>query len=234
MKRNHSNQSRTERNKPENKFDKIYYIVIAVLVLILLGLLTYVFVIRDNDTNQISENIAPSSELNTEIDQNETGETDQNANEENQSESDDPSQDENSEEDSQDQVENDETTDENDSESELNNVEEVDSEDPLVEKAYTGQWSPIGTEQSGDHITNFNDGSQDRIEINQAITSVTGLESNTIIDWWIAGDGPNQVEATVSNQSESEVYRIYLQFIEEEGWQPTRIEELSEVPSEYK
>lgn len=233
MKRNHSKQSRSEKKPSENKFDKIYYVVIAILVFILLALLTYVFIIRDNDSNQISNNISPNTELNSKPEQNTSKENVQTPTEDAQKESEDAIQEETSEADSEDpEAEESPTEEKNDSE--VSNVEEAESDDPLVERVYTGKWTPIGTEQSGEHVTNFNEGSQDRVEINQAVTSVTGLDSGNIIEWWIAGDGPNRVEATVSNENKTEVYRVYLQFIKEKGWQPTRVEELSKVPDEYQ
>ncbi|GEQ33178.1 hypothetical protein B795N_10600 [Marinilactibacillus psychrotolerans] len=226
MKRNHSKQSRSEKKTSGNKFDKIYYVVITILVFILLALLTYVFIIRDNDSNQISKNISPNTELNSKPGQDTSKENEQTPTE-------DAIQEKTSEADSED-PEADESPTEEKNDSEVSNVEEAESDDPLVERAYTGKWTPIGTEQSGEHVTNFNEGSQDRVEINQAVTSVTGLDSGNIIEWWIAGDGPNRVEATVSNENKTEVYRVYLQFIKEEGWQPTRVEELSKVPAEYQ
>ncbi|MFL2060421.1 YrrS family protein [Marinilactibacillus psychrotolerans] len=226
MKRNHSKQSRSEKKTSGNKFDKIYYVVITILVFILLALLTYVFIIRDNDSNQISKNISPNTERNSKPGQDTSKENEQTPTE-------DAIQEKTSEADSED-PEADESPTEEKNDSEVSNVEEAESDDPLVERAYTGKWTPIGTEQSGEHVTNFNEGSQDRVEINQAVTSVTGLDSGNIIEWWIAGDGPNRVEATVSNENKTEVYRVYLQFIKEEGWQPTRVEELSKVPAEYQ
>lgn len=227
MKNNRSNHSRTERTQTDkSKVDKIYYIVITVLILILVGLVTYFFFLRDNGSSQVSENVAPSSEIVTETDDSETQSSDQTEIEEeeqNQSET----------------TDSEETSDENaepatEEDSEVADVEEVESDDPLVEEAYTGEWSPIGTSQSGEHTTDFSDGSQDRIEISEAVSSVTGLEAGSMTEWWVGGNGPSQVEATVSSQDESEVYRVYLQFVEEEGWQPIRVEQLSAVPSEYQ
>lgn len=235
MKNNRSNHSRTERNHTEkSKVDKVYYIVITVLILILVGLVTYFFFLRDNSTSQVSENVAPSSEIISETDESNTQNSDQNEiEEENQSETTDSEEtsDENSEQVTEEEVEEEEDIEED---SEVADVEEVESDDPLVEEAYTGEWSPIGTSQSGEHTTDFSDGSQDRVEISEAVSSVTGLEAGSMTEWWIGGNGPSQVEATVSSQDESEVYRVYLQFVEEEGWQPTRVELLSEVPSDYQ
>ena len=42
---------------------------------------------------------------------------------------------------------------------------EVPSTDENVTKAYTGDWEPIGTTQTGEHVTDYSDGSADRNEI---------------------------------------------------------------------
>lgn len=107
-------------------------------------------------------------------------------------------------------------------------IEQVDPSDDDVIEAYTGDWPPVGTEQEGAHTTNYNDGSQDRIEIKQAIMSVTGL-SEDLIEHWIGNGGDQKVIATVANQENLEFYRIYLSWIDNQGWQVTKVERLKEI-----
>ena len=57
-------------------------------------------------------------------------------------------------------------------------TKEVPSTDENVAKAYTGDWEPIGTSQTGEHsATDYTDGSADRIEIriNYAVLEPLGL-----------------------------------------------------------
>lgn len=106
-------------------------------------------------------------------------------------------------------------------------TEEVEPSDNNVEKAYTGNWEPVGTTQSGPHTTNYDDGSQDRIEIKEAVQSVTGLQD--MVELWVGNDGDQKVTATVSSPDKSDIYRVYLSWVNEKGWQPTKVEELKEA-----
>lgn len=126
----------------------------------------------------------------------------------------------------QEESENDEEKDNKEEDKEKVETKEVESSDDNVTKAYEGNWKPIGTEQSGPHTTNYDDGSQDRIEIKEAIRSATGLED--MVELWIGNGGDQKVIATVATPDNSDIYRVYLSWIDEEGWQPTKVEKLKE------
>lgn len=106
--------------------------------------------------------------------------------------------------------------------------ESAEATDSNVSEAYTGDWDPVGTEQEGPHNTDFNDGSQDRIEIKRATSLVTGLSEDNMVEHWVGNNGPDKVIATVSDSSGQEVYRVFLDWVDGEGWQPTQVEELIE------
>src|SRR5699024_2022834 len=107
-------------------------------------------------------------------------------------------------------------------------VQEVDSSDNNVIVAYTGKWSPIGTVQEGSHTTNYSDGSDDRIEIKRAVSTVTGIKEDEMIENWVGNDGEQKVVSTVSNKNTDEVYNVYLSWINNEGWQVTKVERIKE------
>lgn len=113
-------------------------------------------------------------------------------------------------------------------------IEEISSDDSNVKTAYKGDWDPIGTKQEGPHTINYNDGSDDRVEIKEAVVKVTELDENDMVEHWIGRGGDQAVIATVYNssyeESIDEIYRVYLQWIDEEGWQPTKVEELKHLP----
>src|SRR5699024_11681482 len=46
----------------------------------------------------------------------------------------------------------------------------------------------------------YNDGSNDRVQIKNEIMAATGLNDD-LIEWWIGNDGPGRVEATVSDRN---------------------------------
>lgn len=109
-------------------------------------------------------------------------------------------------------------------------IEEVSSDDDNVAKAFKGDWDPIGTEQTGPHTINYNDGSDDRLEIKEAVVMVTDLDEDDMIEHWIGRGGDQAVIATVYDTSQEHIYRVHLQWVDEEGWQPTQVEELKHLP----
>src|SRR5690625_942238 len=108
-------------------------------------------------------------------------------------------------------------------------VQQVDSIDENVIVAFTGNWPPIGTEQEGTHTTDYKDGSADRIEIKRAVSQVTGIYENEMIEHWVGNDGEQKVVATVSSKTTEEIYRAYLSWVDREGWQVTKVERLKEL-----
>nr|WP_321291873.1 YrrS family protein [uncultured Trichococcus sp.] len=117
---------------------------------------------------------------------------------------------------------------ETDSETE---TEEVPSTDKNVTKAYTGDWEPIGTTQTGEHVTDYSDGSADRNEIKQAAAAATGISADNMIEWWVGNAGDQQVTATVSDTQKETIARVQLKWVDGEGWQVTLVEELDEIPN---
>jgi cytoskeletal protein RodZ len=108
-------------------------------------------------------------------------------------------------------------------------IEEAEPSDENVIEAYTGNWQPVGTEQEGPHTTDFTRNSQDWIEIHEAVFYATGLSEEDVTTHWVGNDGEQKVVATVSTSDHAEIYRVFLTFIEDEGWQPTKVEVLEEV-----
>lgn len=105
-------------------------------------------------------------------------------------------------------------------------TEETTPSDDNVLSAVTGDWKPIGTQQEGEHATNYDTGSQDRDEIKQAAAYATGLDASDMIEWRIENNGDQKVLATVSDSNQTETYRIYLEWVDNQGWQPTKVEQL--------
>ena len=114
------------------------------------------------------------------------------------------------------------------SKSESVETNETEPTDENVTEAYTGDWDPIATEQQGEHTTDFNNGSQDRAEIKKAAAVATGLSESDMIEWWVENGGAEQEVATVSDSSQTKTYRVYLNCVDDQGWQPTKVEELKQ------
>ncbi|MFA1820495.1 YrrS family protein [Virgibacillus oceani] len=213
----HSRVNKFEKRRKNTKYISILLITGSVLLVVLFGM--WIFGGENDDESVESED--PSSDN----DSNDIVIIDENDDESNEEE-------EGTE--SNEGDENNEGTEEDDEDE--NNVlnEEVEMEtaepsDENVIEAYTGNWQPVGTEQEGPHTTDYNDGSQDRIEINQAVVYATDLDEDDMTTHWVGNDGEQRVVATVSDSDHTQIYRVFLTFIDGEGWQPTKVEVLEEI-----
>lgn len=105
--------------------------------------------------------------------------------------------------------------------------ETVSSDDPNVIAAYEGDWQPIGTSQSEPHELVFDKDSTDWKEMVSAIESVVTID-NMIIHW-LGNNGPQKAVGTVSAPNHADIHRVYLSWVPQQGWRPTRIEQLERV-----
>lgn len=139
------------------------------------------------------------------------------------SESDDPTKNDDSSE-NDDQSTKDDNTGNDDVEKEPVEV----TDDPNVKEAYTADWEPIGTEQEGPHAKKFAEGTQDRTEMEKALHVATGIQEGDMITWFVENGGGQDVIGTVSNKAEEKTYRVFLTWVENEGYKPTKVEILKE------
>lgn len=106
---------------------------------------------------------------------------------------------------------------------------EVESNDSNVKKAVVANWEPIGTKQSEPHVVVYDDGSQDRQEIKEAVSQATGVPANDMVENWIGNDGEQKVTSTITQNSTGHIYKVYLKWVENKGWKVNRVEELHTV-----
>ncbi len=196
-----------EKRRKNTKFITYFTIIAAVLVLFLIG--RWIFGGGDNQTLE-KQNSNENEDYFIEVEEDESAANDEDENSESEEKKNDSEQEDNNE---------------NDEENDVI-TEEAEPSDDNVEEAFTGNWQPSGTEQNGPHTTVYTDGSQDRIEINHAVSNATGIASEDMVEWFIENGGDQKVIATVSDKAETETYRVYLSWVDDEGWQPTKIETL--------
>jgi cytoskeletal protein RodZ len=92
-------------------------------------------------------------------------------------------------------------------------------------------WEPAGTTQSGEHTANYDSNSSDWQEMLSAISSATGLEQSDMTVWFLGRD-KNTTDGsvgTVSSKDKQKKFRVYIQWVDGQGWKPTKMEELSEI-----
>lgn len=109
-------------------------------------------------------------------------------------------------------------------------LEEIDKpDDDNVEKAYKGDWEPIGTSQSEPHEVQYDTDSEDWKEMEEAIRDATGLSDDMTVYRIGNGGSDQKAVGTVSDPDQENIYRVSIEWQGEEGYQPTKVEILKEV-----
>lgn len=106
-----------------------------------------------------------------------------------------------------------------------------ESDDPNVIKTVIDpNWQPVGTVQTGEHVTQYDKNSVDWQEMLKAISYATGISEDNMTVWFIGrGEVPNKnVIGTVSPKDQNETYRVYLEWVDGQGWKPEKVEYLKE------
>lgn len=90
-------------------------------------------------------------------------------------------------------------------------------------------WKPVGTSQTGPHQAVYDNESVDWQEMLTAISYATGIDVNNMTVWFLGNNGgPQQAAGTVSEKGGSTKYRVAIEWIDDEGWKPVKVEELTE------
>ncbi|OZI13121.1 hypothetical protein CEW92_03065 [Bacillaceae bacterium SAS-127] len=90
-------------------------------------------------------------------------------------------------------------------------------------------WKGVGTSQTGEHNSSFDSNSQDWQEKLDALSYATGITQDNMVVWYVKGKGPNDAVGTVSPKSNTdEAYRIFLTWVDGEGWKPTKMYKLEQ------
>ena len=224
--------SRMTKRK-DKKINKVYNILISVVVLLIIVVGAVIFL--GNDGEPVSQNANSNPESTQSDTTNEEGNDKADNQDSNSVTNDDEQSSENEEDQNKEQDEN-SSEDQDSSESE-EDTETVESEkvaeestDGNVEEAYSDpSWKPVGTEQSGEHVTQFEKGSTDWNEMERAIAYGAGIDQSNMTLWYLQNGGePNKAIGTVSPKDGSSTYSVYIQWIDGEGWKLTKVEKLLE------
>ena len=118
---------------------------------------------------------------------------------------------------------------------ESNTAVESTSDDPIVDLVITDEsWQPTPTTQTGAHVSSYESGTIDWQEKVATITSVTGMDEEKMIIWRIGNNGSAETAvATVSTIDQSEKYRVSMEWIDNEGWLPVKLEVLNTLEGAY-
>ncbi|MFJ5764836.1 YrrS family protein [Lysinibacillus sp. NPDC093210] len=199
------------RNK---KLDKMLNVLIGIVIILIVITATYVFKWQDDEQETVKED--PVQEQ-----KNDEGEKEP-LKEEDVVGKDEQSKDE-------------EQPKEEEQQPEQNTAEETTSDDPIVDRVVTDKnWKPTPTTQTGAHVSSYDDQSVDWAEKIATITAVTGITNDNMIVWRLQNNGgANKAIATVSTKDKSEKYRVSMEWIDNEGWLPVKLEQLNTLEGAY-
>jgi hypothetical protein len=90
-------------------------------------------------------------------------------------------------------------------------------------------WKPVGTTQTGDHTPVYN--GVDWNEMLNAISYATGLDQGNMSVFWLGSDKSttNAAIGTVYSKDKQQKYKVYIKWVDGQGWMPTKVEELAEL-----
>ena len=217
--------SRLDAREKKRKINKFYNIAITLVVVLIVIVGLSIFLSNNSDSDKATTTEKTTKETNTAATDGtkEKEEAEKAADEEEQAAEEEAVEDE-----STDEEATDESTTEDDSEANVTEIEENDDEN--VEKAYkSDDWEPVGTEQSGEHVTSFDKGSADWKEMTTALSSSTGIAESDMTIWRLGNGGaPNKATGTVSAKNDDKTYRVQLEWIDGSGWRAAKVEELKQ------
>lgn len=205
--------SRVEKVGKKRKLSRVYNISLAI-VIVAIFIVGSIVIFGDNEDQSTSEKNQPTIESDTSESDivEETNETDTSQSLIN-----------------EDAAENKEDTEEMENTDETDTgLEEVEgSSDSNVARTYVNEsWEAVGTVQTGAHEMNFTRGSVDWIEMEKALAYGAGLDNDNMTVWFLGNGGSDKAIGTISPKDKSKTYRVYIEWIDGEGWKPTKVEEL--------
>lgn len=110
-----------------------------------------------------------------------------------------------------------------------------ESNDPIVEETVINtSWEPVGTTQTGEHVSVYQKGTPDWNEKIKAISYATGLsEDNMHIMMVKNGGGPQKSIGVVQSKDESQKYRVHMEWVDGKGWAPVKMDVLKTLEGAY-
>ncbi|GIN89707.1 hypothetical protein J6TS1_38680 [Siminovitchia terrae] len=108
-------------------------------------------------------------------------------------------------------------------------LEERESDEANVEKVLVNPaWKPIGTDQVSGHQSSYNMGTTDWNEKLKAAAYAVDIPVDNMTAWWVTGgdNRENQAELTVSAKGSDDTYRVYIEWVDGEGWKPVEVKKL--------
>ena len=222
--------SRYGRTTKRKKTNMILNILIGVVFIFIVVLASSLF-FGKNDPATDNENQLATGEQ--ELSETEENEAEQESEEEEEAESEEAEESaEKDEEEKEKDKEKEEEKEEESNEADESETEvSENSDDPNVIKTLTNPgWGPVGTSQSEPHTSVYDEGHVDWNEKLKAVEAATRLSSGdyTLIFLGNGGSEHSSV-ASIKNKSTGENFKVYLEWVTNKGWKPTKVEQVKSL-----
>ena len=225
--------SRSNRPKKPKNMNKLLNILIGVVVLLIVITAGFIFLGNGDENDSASEKRSEETASNAETSDSQDEATD--AEDENTESEPEIGAEEIPAEDDENGSTDEGSEDSSTEETPEGSVTTMPSDDPIVSESIVNPaWEPIGTSQSGEHVSIYKEGHVDWNEKVQALAYATGLSSDNMIVWRIENGGsPQKSIGVVTSGNKEEKYRVYLQWVDGEGWKPEKLETLKTLEGAY-
>ncbi|MEH7333978.1 DUF1510 family protein [Neobacillus drentensis] len=109
-------------------------------------------------------------------------------------------------------------------------VTEGGSSSDVSQSVENPSWKPVGTAQSGEHTPVYDQNSADWQEMLAAMSYATGIDKSNMTVYWLGRDKSTQNASvgTIESKDTKQKYRVYIKWVEGQGWMPTKVEQLSQ------
>ncbi|MFA8439990.1 YrrS family protein [Pueribacillus sp. YX66] len=89
-----------------------------------------------------------------------------------------------------------------------------------------GPWEPIGTKQTGEHVTQYTRDSLDWQEMEMALAYGAGIDHDDLTVIWLGNGGdPQRAKGQVKSDNEpNTIYHVTIEWIDGEGWKPIEVQ----------
>nr|WP_240951795.1 YrrS family protein [Bacillus sp. RO2] len=88
-------------------------------------------------------------------------------------------------------------------------------------------WGPVGTSQSEPHTSVYEEGHVDWNEKLKAVEAATRLKSGDYTLYFLGNGGSEHLSvASIKNKSTGENFKVYLEWVTNKGWKPTKVEQV--------
>ncbi|WP_347300342.1 YrrS family protein [Dolosigranulum savutiense] len=223
-----SMKKRSDRYKQpkdeSNSFDRLFYWLIAGLFVVLIAIIIFIFVSGGDSVEQVSDDLVQQTEESSDH----AGAVDKKDEASDKNEQTDKAADkQTTQKKTQNQTQNQNQTQQQTPSNQSGNHQQQGQErqQGVNQQGQQPQRGQNQTTTNGDtsivnetpphdtnHYTDFSDGSSDRLEIRDKVSTVTGISESDMIERWIGNDGIARVEATVESRSTGAKYIVYLQY----------------------